>query len=584
MQDAKEEVRSRLNIEDVVGEYVRLQRAGRSLKGLSPFTDEKTASFMVSPDKHVWYDFSSQSGGDIFSFIMKIEGLDFRAALELLARKAGVDLSMYQTGDASLSQKKKRLFDLLALATTYYQQTLLKNKRALDYVFRERQLDKKIVQNFKIGFAPDTTEAIVQFLLKKDYQKNEIKEAGLTNRRGGDLFRSRIMIPLSDDSGQVIGFTGRLLSGALDDGKAPKYLNTPQTLLYDKSRHVFGLAQAKEAIRKQQKAILVEGNIDVISSHQAGVCNVVAAAGTAMTKQHLQIIKRFAPTIILAFDGDKAGLSATERAISIAQNLDIELKIARLPKDAKDPDELIKKDVQQWEAAIEQAQPAIEWVIETYKSHYDLQTAEGKKQYTSKCLVVMNYIQDEVEQEHYLRKVADTVGVSHEALTKKLQKIPTSEIESPLRTAKNEKTAGVLSQYVQAVDILLGIACLDPKVRTLLVELPEDHIMSSEGLQLFRYLQQHPDKDLSDQLPKTLHKIETYVKIALLKADERYGVWSSLDRYDETARLIKLIQHETKQQHKEKLMEELREAERTHDDATAETVRTKLYNVIKEMK
>lgn len=578
MQDAKEEVRNRLNIEDVVGEYVRLQRAGRSLKGLSPFTSEKTPSFMVSPDKHVWYDFSSQSGGDIFSFIMKIEGLDFRGALELLARKAGVDLSLYQSGDRSLGKKKQRLYDLLDLATIYYQQTLLKNKRALDYVFTTRKLQKKTVQNFRLGFAPDTVDAIVQFLVKKGYTTQEIKEAGLTNRRGGDLFRSRIIIPLMDDNGNVIGFTGRLLG---EDAKAPKYLNTPQTLLYDKSRHVFGLSQAKEAIRKDHTAILVEGNIDVISSHQANVCSVVAAAGTALTKDHLQIIKRFAPRVLLAFDSDKAGLAATERAIHVAQQLDMELSIVDMPPGTKDPDELIQQDIKLWKKAIDDAVPAVDWVIDTYQSHYDLSSAEGKKKYTSQCLTIIGLLVDEVEKDHYIRRVAEIVDVQYETLIAKFRNVP-SQKNSPLRHTTYEKKDE--KAPFQTTDTLLSIAAFDPTVRGLLVELGEDVLIDDEAKQLLEYLQKHPDVSLADRLPQALRKIETYVKIAVLKADERYGAWSSLDRYDETARLIKLIQHETKQQHKEKLTKQLQQAENAHDDVAAENIRNQLNILIKEMK
>ncbi|HEX6416173.1 MAG TPA: CHC2 zinc finger domain-containing protein, partial [Candidatus Saccharimonadales bacterium] len=237
MQDAKEEVRARLNIEDVVGEYVQLKRAGRNFKGLSPFSGEKTPSFFVSPDKHIWHDFSSNKGGDVFSFVMEVEGMDFRQALEHLARKAGVDLSLYQSqGSADLARRKKRLLEAHDLAANYYQHSLLKNQHALEYVFKKRGLSKQIVQDFRIGYAPTKGDALVQFLVKKGFSKKELADAGLTNRFGGDMFRGRMTVPLMDGSGQVIGFTARIIG---DDPNAPKYLNTPQTLLYDKGRHVF---------------------------------------------------------------------------------------------------------------------------------------------------------------------------------------------------------------------------------------------------------------------------------------------------------------------------------------------------------
>ena len=364
MQDAKEEVRSRLNIEDVIGEYVQLKRAGRNFKGLSPFSNEKTPSFVVSPDKHIWHDFSSGKGGDIFSFVMEVEGLDFRGALEQLARRAGVDLSMYDTKKSGeIANKKRRLIEANELAAKFYHQCLLRTPHAMDYVFKQRRLSKEIVNEFQIGYAPDNGDVLVRALTKRGFSKRELADAGLTNRFGGDLFRGRMTVPLMDGSGQAIGFTGRILT---DDPKAPKYLNTPQTLLYDKSRHVFGLSQAKEAIRKSERSVIVEGNLDVVSSHQAGIKNVVATAGTAMTEWHLKALVRLSPQIALAFDGDKAGLAATERAVPIAQNVGAELSIVTLPIGAKDPDELIQKDPALWATAIDRAKRVVDWVVEQY--------------------------------------------------------------------------------------------------------------------------------------------------------------------------------------------------------------------------
>ncbi|MEP6710324.1 MAG: DNA primase, partial [Candidatus Saccharibacteria bacterium] len=370
MQDAKEEVRARLNIEDVIGEYVQLKRAGRNFKGLSPFTPEKTPSFVVSPDKHIWHDFSSNKGGDLFGFVMEVEGMDFRAALEHLARKAGVDLSMYDTkGGQEVAQKKKRLREAHALAANYYQHSLMKNQHALEYVFTTRQFDKPTVTEFQIGYAPDSGDALTQFLTKKGFTKKELSDGGLTNRFGSDMFRGRLVVPLMDASGQVIGFTARIL---VDAPNAPKYLNTTQTLLYDKSRHVFGLSQAKEAIRKSDYAVIVEGNLDVVASHQAGVKQVVATAGTAMTEHHLRALSRLSGNIRLAFDGDKAGLVATERAIPIAQQVGVSLTIVSMPDGVKDPDDLIKQDPKLWQTAIDSAQPVVDWILQQYSQREDI--------------------------------------------------------------------------------------------------------------------------------------------------------------------------------------------------------------------
>jgi DNA primase len=577
MQDAKEEVRSRLNIEEVIGEYIRLTRAGRNFKGLSPFTGEKTPSFMVSPDKHVWYDFSSNRGGDIFSFIMEMEGLDFRGALELLARRAGVELGEYQGGGQELSRKKQRLHGLLAIAQAYYQQTLLKNPRALNYVIKERKLNKKVIKDFGIGFAPESTKAITDFLTKKGYSLPEIKAAGMSNQRGGDLFRSRIMISLHDPAGQVIGFTGRYIGS---ETSAPKYLNTPQTLLYDKSRHIFGLHLAKESIRKLDQAVMVEGNLDVIASHQAGIAQVVAAAGTALTDQHLRALKRFTPHISLALDNDKAGLAATERTIPLAEQLDISLKIISLPDGAKDPDELIQASPQKWQLAIDSSRPVVEWVLKEYEARYDITTAEGKRHFSSAALAVIKNLKDPIEKDHYMQVVAHKTNASLQAVEAKLRQAKPDEPKPPL---KKTSLSPQESAETSHGDTMLSLAALYPAVRTLLIEVEDEDIPDKKARALFHFLNQHHDTILTDRLPKTLHEVETYVKILLFRAEARYGSWNDLDRYDETAKLIKLIKNDTKLRKKQCLAEELQQAETAADGANVRRLREELNKVIKEI-
>ncbi len=578
MQDAKEEVRSKLNIEEVIGEYIRLSRAGRSYKGLSPFTGEKTPSFMVSPDKHVWYDFSSNRGGDIFSFIMEMEGLDFRGSLEFLARRAGVELGAYQGGGKDLTKKKQRLYSLLSIAQTYYQQTLLKNQRALDYVIQERKLNKKVIQDFGIGFAPDSQTAVVDFLLKKGYSKEELRAAGMVNQRGGDLFRSRIMISLHDPSGQIIGFTGRYLG---TEKNAPKYLNTPQTLLYDKSRHIFGLHLAKEAIRKLDQAVMVEGNLDVVSSHQAGVVQVVAAAGTALTEQHLRTLKRFTPNILLALDNDKAGLAATERTIPITQQLDVSLKIITLGAAAKDPDELIRESEEQWLKAIASAEPVMDWVLKEYETRFNIATAEGKRQFSSAALGVVKNLADPIEQDHYLQIIAKKTNVRLSAVEAKLDQASTATLPVPLKkTANDTQTKSESDSYH---DALLSLAVSYPNVRGLLIELTAEDIIDENAQVLLHFLNTQREATFSESLPSPLRKIETYVKILLFRADARYGTWSDLDRYDETAKLVKLIKNETKNRKKQSLMEELQQAEAERDEKNTQRLREELSKVIKEM-
>jgi DNA primase len=577
MQDAKEEVRARLNIEDVVGVYVQLKRARRNFKGLSPFTSEKTASFYVSPDKHIWHDFSSNKGGDVFSFVMEVEGMDFRESLEHLARRAGVDLSMYDTkGSREMAQLKKRLLMAHDLAATYYQQSLIKNPHAIDYVFKKRGLSKQIVQDFRIGYAPDSGNALTQFLTKKGLTKKELSQAGLVNQYGGDMFRGRMAVPLMDGTGQVIGFTGRIIAGDL---QAPKYLNTPQTLLYDKSRHVFGLSQAKEAIRKNDSAVIVEGNLDVVSSHQAGITQVVATAGTAMTEQHLRALVRLSGHARLAFDGDKAGLAATERAIPIAQAVGIDLTIISLPATAKDPDELIKQDSKLWQKAIDTAEPVVDWVLGQYASRDDLTSAAGKRNFTTAGLRVVRALQDAVEQEHYLTKISTLTGSSIDVLK---QKLLTAEVPSGQTLRKVVAQTPVEQDAAAYQDNLLAVALIDVACRDLFKEADTETFAGEERQAVAKYLSVKSGKVVEDT-PKELQKYDTYVKILLLKADARYGDWNDQDRYLETARLLRQVATEHKKKQKDLLTEQLRDAEALGDEKKATKVRERINNLIKEI-
>jgi DNA primase len=582
MQDAKEEVRSRLNIEDVIGEYVQLKRAGRNWRGLSPFTGEKTPSFYVSPDKQIWHDFSGSKGGDVFSFIMEVEGVDFRGAMELLARKAGVDLSQYQTaGDRGIAKKKQRMLSALDLAATYYQHSLLKNPHALEYVFKKRKLSKQVVQLFRIGYSPMADDGLLKALIKRGFTQDELKNAGLIVQRRGqftDMFRGRMMVPLCDGQGQVVGFTARQL---VEQQGSPKYINTPGTILYDKSRQVFGLHLAKEAIRKADVGIIVEGNLDVVSSHQAGVSNVVAAAGTALTEYHLKSISRLTENAALAFDSDVAGIAATERAIELAQKAGVRLTVINLPDDAKDPDELIQKDPAAWQAAAKSSQPVVEWVIDRYKSMYDLTTADGKRQLTTRALGIVQKLDDPIEQEHYIRMLAEVTGASEGALKEKMTNIEAKAVQ-PRKLKQVAKTEAPSPDSYIYQDGLLALAIGDPDTRDALRHLKTKDLEGEARQAVLEYLHANPTRQITESVPKELHEHDTYVKILLLQSETRYGQWSAEDRYHEAARLVRQVQTQKTKSKKARLTQDLREAEASGDIERVQTLRAKLNAIIKE--
>ncbi|MBI1952357.1 DNA primase [Candidatus Saccharibacteria bacterium] len=536
--DAVAEIKARLNIEDVVGEYVQLKRSGRNFKGISPWTNERTPSFIVSPEKQIWHDFSSGKGGDMFSFVMEMEGLDFRGTLEHLARKAGVDLEQFGGNqNRGRSRQKARVIEALELAARFYQKQLSVNKQPLEYLIKRRHFNKQTLLTWQLGYAPNTGFALIDFLTKHGFTTDETKLAGVSTQRSGrpsDMFRGRIMIPLHDARGSVIGFTARLL---IDDKNAPKYINTPQSPAYDKSRHVFGLHLAKEAIRKTGYVVVVEGNLDVIPSHQAGIINVVATAGTAITEQHLRELKRFTGDVRLCFDADQAGIAATERAIPLAQKTGVSLSIITI--DAKDPDELIQKDAKAWQKAIEQAKYAPDWLVEHYKKALDLSSAQGKRAFTDALLATIRRLGDSVEQEHYLKLVAKTADTSIEAVRSKLAAGGAAAAVLP-----RKKPAPGIAQLDKSVieqqklqDHFLAMVLMQPKIRDLLEEMKPEYFSEGPPRIVLEFLQKNPDFKGQPQTAAQLHSVVEYVKIIGLQFEELYQDLPLDDLKEQAARL-----------------------------------------------
>lgn len=534
--DAVEEIKSRLSIEDVVSEYVQLKRAGRNWKGLSPFTSEKTPSFTVSPEKQIWHDFSSGKGGDMFSFVMEMEGLDFKGALDVLARRAGIDLEQYQPKGKGGGPNKERLYALNELATKFYQTQLGGSKTAIDYVFKQRQFTKDTALTWRLGYAPNTGKALVEFLKKQGYNEAEIKLAGLTNRFGGDMFRERLMIPLADPQGRIVGFTARQL--ASDEPNAPKYINTPSTPLYDKSRHVYGLHLAKEAIRKSKFAVLAEGNLDVIMSHQAGIKQVVATAGTALTEPHLKTLGRLTGDIRLCFDADNAGLNATERAIPIASRTKVSLSIISIPS-GKDPDELIKQDPGVWQEIIQKPQYALDWLMDRYQNVLDVTSAEGKRKYSDVLLPVVKGLSDPVEQDHYLNAISNVTGTSIEALATKMKTGKDMEETKPLRRRNVTQTAITPSvERAKLEDHYLALMLLHRDLRGHMQHLRADMFSRDEAGEMFAFLETHPDyAGAKDSNPTELRPLANYSKLLGLQYEELYQGLEFTELQYEAARL-----------------------------------------------
>ncbi len=545
--DAVEEIKSKLSIEDVVSQYLELKRSGRNFKALSPFSQEKTASLMISPEKQIWHDFSSGKGGDMFTFVMEVDGLDFKAALDLLARQAGVDLTKFQrAGDGQAAKQKEQLYEILELAAKFYQACLDRSTSTQDYVLNQRQFTKKTAQLFRLGFSPNQDAALVKFLRGKGYKDSLIKLAGLGTMRSrgfGDMFRNRLMVPLQDATGRVIGFTARQI---ITDPNGPKYINTPQSPVYDKSRHVFGLHLAKDSIRKNNFAVVVEGNLDVVASHQADVGNVVATAGTALTEQHLKALSRFTTDIRLAFDQDKAGLNATERGIPIAAKVGVSLSMVTVPS-GKDPDELVRKDPQAWRDVIEAPEYAVDWIISRYQQLLDLSSAQGKRQFSDRVLAVIDELTDSVEKDHYLRKVAKLLDVSVEALrlkTGELKKAaaPRRPVQAKPVVRDQPKLNRATADQIRAQNKLLSVAFYLPSLRSFLDPLTTDMFLEDQAKKLVQFLKSEPKFDPSDlegavKESGLLPELVDYGKVLGLIYEELYRDLEVIELRYEAARL-----------------------------------------------
>jgi DNA primase len=425
--EPKEEIKQRLPIEVVIGEYVELKRAGRNYKGLSPFSAEKTPSFIVSPEKNIWHDFSSGKGGDIFSFVMEVEGMEFPEALKHLASKAGVELEEYSPAKKQDAKLKQTIFKINELTTKYFQASLLKNPEALNYL-KERGITGQAIKDFKLGYAPNSPDGLVKVLQKNGFKDSDILKAGVATNRNGklyDIFRERITFPFISPTEEHLGFTGRLIK---ESGFGPKYLNTPQTLVYNKSAFLYGLNLAKEAIRKNNQVVLLEGNMDVVASHQAGLNEIVAASGTAITALQVRALQRLTENLIFCLDTDKAGIEATMRSLEITAKTDLKVQVAELPTGYKDPDELLKDKVngglEKWKLVLQQTTDAYIWLIETLAKDLDFRSPGQKGSYAAKIIRILNLIENPVSKESYKKYLAEKLDVSLESLEKLAENAP----------------------------------------------------------------------------------------------------------------------------------------------------------------
>lgn len=415
-----EKIKERLAIEEVVGSYVELKQAGKYLKAKSPFTNENTPSFYVSPDKGLFHCFSSDKGGDIFTFIQEMEGVEFREALKILADRAGVTL----TGGDGDSSRRKRLRDIVAQARDFYVRKLQKSQAAEAYL-DERGINQKTANDFKLGQAPDDWRQLISYLESEGYKTEDIITAGLAKQPDGgkspyDRFRNRLMFPLNDSAGRPVAFSGR----RLDDDDPAKYINSPETPLFRKKKVLYGFDKAKDALRDLDAAILVEGQIDLVLAHQAGFENTVASSGTAITEKHLKLIQRFTDNLILALDTDTAGRASTLKTARLAFSAGMKPKVAKLPEgeEEADPADIInQKGADAFKSVIAKAEDVVDVALEWVRADTD-NRQDFLDQLQQQVFPLLSSIENEITRDHYITRVAQKTDIREKTLRSELTK------------------------------------------------------------------------------------------------------------------------------------------------------------------
>ena len=504
-----EEVKQRIDIVEVIGEHVPLTKAGRTFRALCPFHSEKHPSFFVYPERQSWHCFGAcNTGGDAFSFIMKKQGIDFGEALRILAQRTGITVPSRLEPEAGRDERE-RLYQVNAAAAQYFHNLLLNSAdggKARDYLAK-RGLLPKTVSDFQLGFSPNSWEALKLYLVDRGYTESELVAAGLLveGEAGGthDRFRNKLMFPIFDMRGRVTGFGARVLDDSL-----PKYINSPQTTVFDKSSTLYGINLATAAIRHENLAVIVEGYMDVITAHQSGFSNVVASMGTSLTEKQVGALKKLTKNMVLALDADAAGEEATLRAVGYENILNAEVKVIILPQD-KDPDDVIKEDAQLWQRLQEEALPIVDYTFNIVASGLDLTTARDKSLAADKLLPIIAEIRDIVRQAHYLQKLARLVKVSERRLEAALSRMRASQVRGKAKEPKQEAVAHRLQPLLSSPveEECLAWLLQYPELKTRCQGLVPEYFENSENSEIFLAWQKVNDlTSLKEKLDAAVHE------------------------------------------------------------------------------
>ncbi|TAN32687.1 DNA primase [Patescibacteria group bacterium] len=594
-------IKDRLDIVQIIGEYLQLKKAGANWKANCPFHQEKTPSFMVHPEKQIFHCFGCGKGGDVFTFVQEMEGFDFPEALKFLADRAGVKIDTYRS-EIDKSQRN-RILEINNKAAYFFHHFLLEMpgaQKARDYL-TERKLKPETIEEWQVGFVPDQWDLLTQYLLKKGFGIDDLVLAGLTIKREGaslysgkgfyDRFRGRIMFPIWDAHDNVVGFTGRILVETEHSGG--KYVNTPQTLVYDKSRVLYGINKAKQEIKAKDLAVLVEGQMDVIACHQAGMKNVFAVSGTALTAEQIKLIKRYTNNAAFAFDVDAAGQNAAKRGIDAAIEQGLNTKIVQLPEGAgKDADECIKANSQIWFKAVEQAKDVMQWLFEKNLAGVDIVDPKQKQRAGHNLLIEISRLPYALERDHWLKVLAERLRVDEEVLREEMKSAAKDAAKedrrggSPPIDKKRDGEGSVNTLVVQTrYDLLLqNLWALLLKYPSLISafwsSLKEDYF-SGTGFGLLYDLAKKR-YNTGSVSPEDLradfgNQEQNFIDVLLLKADTIYGDYKESESAKEIELILAELNKSWVKNKREQLMEKLKEAQKNGDLGEVKDI---LYKII----
>lgn len=485
-----DEIKQKTDIVEIIGQHTKLIRSGKAMKGLCPFHSEKHGSFFVYPDQQSWHCFGAcGAGGDVFSFVMKKDGCDFTEAKAMLAERAGVTITPESGGEKEQREKNDRLYRINEAAAEYYHQLLLTAPEAANVrqYLLNRHLNAASVENFKLGYAPLAREDLIHHLTERSFNMDDMLAAGLIVAYEGkprDLFHNRLLFPISDVKNRIIGFGGRAL-----DNTPPKYLNTPQTDIFDKKATLYGLSRAKEAAARADLAVIVEGYFDAVIAHQYGFQNVVASMGTAISEIHSQTLRRITKNVVLALDADSAGAEAMARSAGLENVLGAELRVAILPE-GKDPDEIIAVEAKVWQKLITEAVPVVDFIFARISTPLDLRSAKGRSAAVEKLLPVVGQIKDAVRQAYYVNKLAELSGVTAQEL-----KLGLGSGQNQARQVKSDQVSKKLGGFVShpLEDYCLAMLLQNPVLAPKGQELRSEYFESTENREIVSALHQNTE-------------------------------------------------------------------------------------------